>query len=182
MIGVTIERTCNSCGLPHAEADEYVCARCKRRARQIVLREGTYLTGAARFACELPIGECSHSTVGALWLATGFGALPVAIVVASTWGRAWEEMLDTLPPIAPEDEPEAYGFDGADDPGWQGLMQAVEAPGGYSNAEWPELAEGYAYQSNASGTGIVRTDAVRLEPLTRAWLDRLHIELAIERG
>lgn len=177
MIAVTIERTCDACGKPHSEPDECVCTRCRKRARQIVLREGTSLTGASRFACEIPIGECSHSTVGALWLATGFGALPVAIVVASTWERAWEALLDALPSVAPEDEPDAYGFDGADDPDWQSLLQAVETPGW---GEWPELAPGYAYQGNASGTGIVRTDAVQLQPLTRAWLDRLSIELTIE--
>ena len=68
----------------------------------------------------------------------------VGLVRALSWHGAWYLVEDEiLEPIPEEDMPEAYGFD---------TLEELQA------AEWPDLAEGYSYQSNATGTGIVAHD------------------------
>ena len=66
------------------------------------------------------------------------------VVRALSWYDAWEIVEDEiLTPIPEEDMPEAYGFD---------TLEELQA------AEEPDLAEGYSYQSNATGSGIVQHD------------------------
>ena len=52
----------------------------------------------------------------------------------------------------------------------------------FRSNDWPELVEGYSYQSNATGTGIVAHDlnGEQLEPLTVDLLERLEIALIIK--
>ena len=68
----------------------------------------------------------------------------VGLVRALSWHDAWEIVEDEiLTPIPEEDMPEAYGFD---------TLEELQA------AEEPDLVEGYSYQSNATGSGIVQHD------------------------
>ena len=65
-----------------------------------------------------------------------------------------------MTPIPDEDVPEAYGFD---------TLKELQA------AEEPDLEEGYSYQPNATGSGIVQHDlnGEALDELTPALLETL---------
>jgi len=81
--------------------------------------------------------------MGALYAYRDAGGL-VGIVRALSWHGAWETVEDEiLTPIPEEDVPEAYGFD---------TLEELQA------AEDPDLVEGYSYQPNATGSGIVQHD------------------------
>ena len=86
---------------------------------------------------------------------------PRVFVTADTFETAWEEAVDALPAIPADEVPEAYGFD-TDEELAAAASKAVrrenESPGTYGTYgedQTPNLAEGYEYQSNATGTGIV---------------------------
>jgi len=103
---------------------------------------------------------------GPLWV-FGEECGPEMLIRARSFADAWDIMLDESPPI-PEDEIyEAYGFDGWCDGGYE-RTQTVYSPAtakkrferAIADAEagerdYPELLEGYEYQPNSSGTGIV---------------------------
>jgi hypothetical protein len=68
----------------------------------------------------------------------------VGLVRALDWDWAWEIVEDEILTPIPDDEiPEAYGFN---------TLEELQA------AEEPDLVEGYSYQSNATGSGIVAHD------------------------
>lgn len=80
---------------------------------------------------------------GSLYAYRDAGGL-VGLVRASSWEDAWGIVEDEiLTPITDDDLPEAYGFD---------TLEEFQA------AEEPDLVEGYSYQSNATGSGIVAHD------------------------
>jgi hypothetical protein len=116
------------------------------------------------------------------WFVAGheFGA--TILVHADSFESAWEEWIDESPTIEESDLPDAYGIDetpemasweeshpapfgaGSDFSAWAELMHAEamrilqawdrDARDG-TRKDYPELIEGYEYQSNATGTGIV---------------------------
>ena len=83
------------------------------------------------------------------------------VVRAQSWHDAWEIVEDEiLTSIPDEDVPEAYSFD---------TLEELQA------AEEPDLEEGYSYQPNATGSGIVQHDlnGEALDELTPALLETL---------
>ena len=101
--------------------------------------------------------RCWDDGMGQLWLYQDAGGT-LGVVRAQTWEDAYDCVLDEiLTPIPADEVAEAYGFPD------QAALDAAIAAG----AE-PELVEGYQYQSNATGTGIVPIDlnGELLEPLT----------------
>ncbi len=95
------------------------------------------------------------------------------LVRAQTACDAHEIVLDYLPAISPDEVHEAYGFDS--DAELQQAVALAEATGDY-----PELVEGYAYQPNAVGTGIVDVGHYgRLWTLTLDEIRRGDISVAV---
>ena len=111
------------------------------------------------------------------------------VAQADSWESAYETVIDTLHPIAQSEVPEAYGFDG-----WcSGGYKRTEANYSPETAQarfdkatkaepYPELIEGYRYQSNTTGTGIVSISlgGESLLPLTPALLARLGWRLVVK--
>jgi len=98
---------------------------------------------------------------GTLWVFRNASGLAV-VVRTSDWSSAYEIVDDEIKtPIDEDDIPEAYGFN-------DGLPE-----GGIQDDT--NLIEGYIYQSNATGSGIVEYDlnGEYLEPLTPELLSRL---------
>lgn len=100
----------------------------------------------------------------------GFGDLYIhrdsmginGIVRANSWHEAYECVLDEiLTPISVEDAKELFDEMGSEE---------------------ADLPEGYQYQSNSTGTGIVYTDlnGDYLDKLNKELLDELEIELIIK--
>lgn len=139
----------------------------------IKLKDDTTLVSATARSQE--ILTVDEDWWGHLWVATGYGS-SFAVVNARGFEVAYEALLDALPPIAEADIHEAYGFygDNAAEEYAEALREARQGTG-----DWPELGEGYAYQPNATGTGIVEVDGLYLEPLTRRELEAWDIHLQI---
>lgn len=83
--------------------------------------------------------------IGSIWVYSSAdrGGI-VAVIRAKSLESAYEIMLDESPTISEEDVPEAYGYDSVEE-----LNKVLE------DGDYPELLEGYQYQANFSGTGIV---------------------------
>jgi len=114
------------------------------------------------------------------WYDDGYGPLwayrnslsVVGVVRAQTWHDAYEIVLDEiLTPIDDNEVPEAYGFYGPD-----ARRQMEEA-----EPEDMELQEGYQYQPNSTGTGIVSTDinGDSLDELTSGFWKWLELDIKI---
>ena len=67
------------------------------------------------------------------------------LIIAPDFDSAYEEYLDNTQTIDTTELPEAYGLS---DEEYLDLLTD-------ENSEFPELVEGYSYQPNATGTGIV---------------------------
>jgi hypothetical protein len=96
------------------------------------------------------------------------------IIRAQDWHSAYEIAIDESPTVPVEELHEAYGFETREE------MEKADklAQGGL--AEWPDLQEGYQYQSNASGTGVVFSGYYEwLEPFTSEYLKREEIRIRI---
>ena len=110
------------------------------------------------FGNEVP---CVETWDDHLWaLCDEFG--PRVFVTADTFENAWEEAVDALPAIPADEVHEAYGFDTDEElaaAASKADRRENESPGTYGEQrgedQTPSLAEGYEYQSNATGTGIV---------------------------
>ena len=134
---------------------------------QIELKSNTFLASATagQFDRELRV----YSDWGSLWVAgEEFGASWV--IQANSWEDAYEIWVDERPTVEEFDLFEAYGCK-SDEEFQRKLVDGAEL----------ELAEGYRYQSNFSGTGIVFTGYYEwLEGLTRETMDRLEIKIKLE--
>ncbi len=102
---------------------------------------------------------------------------PDALILAGSWESAYEAWIDESPTITEAELPEAYLVPGADSyqtfddlaresikktegESWEDHHARVVAEGlrllrALPADACPELAEGYQYQSNSTGTGIV---------------------------
>jgi hypothetical protein len=95
---------------------------------------------------------------------------PTHLIRASSFDDAWEAWVDSQNTVAEDDLWEAYGFDSEDsykafnllfgqdlkEQAWViAKADGIEGCGVTVPNDYPLLAEGYEYQSNASGTGIV---------------------------
>lgn len=132
---------------------------------------------------------------GPLWILRDTCGI-VGIVRCQTYEDAYEIAGDEFrTPIAPEDIPEAYGaYDHLRDylvsQGHEDTYDLRDFANRYApiyfdivkaNDNCPELIEGYEYQSNATGTGIVAVDldGEALDPLTPELCERLDIEMLV---
>lgn len=101
---------------------------------------------------------------------------PVGLIRTIDWYSAYDLVLDEiLTPIKPDRVPEAYGFDCPRD----FELACQTTIDGYPDRE---LAEGYHYQSNMTGTGIVASDPeyATLNQLTPGLVDIHNIEIQLE--
>lgn len=142
---------------------------------------------------------------GPLWVFCN--SLGVAgIVRAQSWESAYERVRDDiLSPIPPEDVIEAYGYythpenplDMENNKIWFACKGAGEKLGRFGSEEEankfclaqisldPEgvdLREGYAYQGNATGSGIVMHDlnGESLDPLTMERIEKFGLKIETE--
>ena len=113
---------------------------------------------------------------GPLWIyCTSTGV--TGIVRDMSFEKAYDCVLDEiLLPIPEEELYEAYGFDSQED-----FKKAADKAS--ENEEYLDLVEGYRYQPNSSGTGIVSTDlnGESLEELTSETWKRLGLKIKIKR-
>lgn len=112
--------------------------------------------------------------MGPLWIMRDSMGI-VGIVRAQTWHDAYSIVEDEfLPTVEPTDIYEAYGFDSSAE------FNARDT----SKDDSMELAEGYSYQSNSTGTGIVVHDlnGEALDPLTVELCERLELVVTIKFG
>lgn len=90
------------------------------------------------------------------------------VISARSWDSAYEACIDEMRTIDDKEVFEAYGFDSQSD------MDACE------NWDDINLIEGYRYQSNFTGTGIVGVGHMEsLDPLTPDYLKQSGIQLTI---
>jgi hypothetical protein len=90
--------------------------------------------------------------------------MPRCVIVAKSFEDAYEAFIDYLPTVPQDELYEAYGFESDDE-----FQEALDSD------ECPELCDGYSYQANFSGTGVVDTMYVGLTPWSRHCGVRLHI-------
>lgn len=155
---------------------------------QLTPKDCTSFVAAAQHGSALRVWDDGY---GPLWVYRGPYGIRV-IVRAQTWETAYEAAIDTLPTIPPQEIPEAYGFNGWDSAGKRTetvyspetaktRFDAYLAAAERGEHDLPELIEGYQYQSNASGTGIVSTDYDdRLDPLTIELLRDLDLQIKLK--
>ena len=94
---------------------------------------------------EVIVEDCGDTTV---WVFSELHG-PRYIVMADTLEGAFEAVCDHAPPVTEDDIHEAFNL----------TRQEYEALTANSTPEaWPDLADGYHYQPNATGTGIVQFD------------------------
>ena len=139
--------------------------------KQITLKDDTSLIACTR--------EGIINTYTLVTYDDGFGPLwiygheygPTIIVRAMSFEAAYEIAIDESLTIAPSEVPEAYGFDTQEE-----LSAVVEA------GEYPDLLEGYQYQSNATGTGIVEVGHYEwCEELTPESIERFSLKITIAK-
>lgn len=159
---------CEACGLPRPTTDT------QATARDPLIFDSNELVGAYRVPDYAIRGETfcegSYARDSARPLATiddGFGQLYVYgnetgathIARADSFESALGAIYDELPTIPESDVPEAYGFETREQ-----LLGA--------DTDTLELCEGYYYQDNSSGTGIV-------DPGHHEWCHELDRERAV---
>jgi len=118
--------------------------------------------------------------IGRLWLYRS-ADFDMGVVRAQTFEDAYDCVLDEiLRPIDQDEVPEAYGFYG---PNKQAELDAAVEKAKESG-DYPELVEGFMYQPNSTGTGIVSIslNGECLEPLTDELLKECHLHVEIEKG
>jgi hypothetical protein len=111
---------------------------------------------------------------GPWWLYRDASGL-MCFIRARSYESAYEVFLDEFAwRISEDDLPEAYGLSKQE-------FEQFNDRLGCCPGEYPDLIEGYHYQPNATGTGIVSVDlnGESLEPVTGALLERLNIKLSL---
>lgn len=165
----------------------------------VSIRDDETLVKAVRTAhdgerCNLPIADNGE---GQLWLyEESFG--PMGVVRAKTWEKAYEAVQDYIMRVVPEsDLLEAYGFSIVKHNGryhvcselleggvreFSDELDAREFVLVYVLENHVPLVEGFEYQPNGTGTGIVEYDLndQHLQPLTRALADEYAITVIVE--
>lgn len=123
---------------------------------QIEPKDETRLARA--FTCHGSEIKTYDDGCGPLWIVRGVYGVR-RIIRARSWEAAYEIHIDEEPPIEVGELWQAYGFD-TPEAFEAAIAQARES------GDWPDLIEGYQYQSNSTGTGIVSVDYdERLDPL-----------------
>jgi hypothetical protein len=138
----------------------------------IELKDGTQLAGAKTSSgYDLRYYD---DCMGPLWVCgEEFG--PSWIIRAQSYESAYEIWTDERPTIPQDEVHEAYGFDSDAD------MLECDRQCREGWREYPDLIEGYTYQSNFSGTGIVATGHCEwLHELTPERLRDIGVSIRIE--
>ena len=167
------------------------------RERPVALKDATVVKSVTMAGGHEVLHDCDDSQAsydGHLWLYRDAEGQAV-IVGGRSWESAFERAMDTLPEIPASDLPEAHGYDGWCDGGYeitlatyspetaQARFEAACARAHEGDGEYPELIEGYRYQSNTGPEGTcitsVSLNGERLEPLTPALLARLGWRLRV---
>lgn len=115
--------------------------------------------------------------MGPLWIFRDTMGI-VGIVRAQSWVDAYSIVEDEFLPVVPVDKVyEAYGFD--NEFAFHAAIKIAEETKNY-----PDLLEGYSFQSNSTGTGIVEHDlnGEDLSPLTLELCERLKIQVFVKLG
>ena len=137
---------------------------------QITLKPDTeILKVTTRF--DNPIPFVTEDFEAPLWIYSwdAYGS-PTMVISADSWEIAYDACIDELPTIATSEVYEAYGFDDQ-----ASFDQALE-----NDPDSLELDEGYRYQSNATGTGIVNVGLYEgLSPLTTEYVKQAGIKITI---
>jgi len=82
------------------------------------------------------------------WYLFGHEFGPVWLIRADSFQSAWEIAIDESPTIDVDDIHEAYDMS-------KDEFEAKSHAERNEDGDWPDLVEGYEYQSNATGSGIV---------------------------
>lgn len=133
--------------------------------KQITIKPDTLLHSATDGSREIAVINDGWDD-RPVWLveqASGNFGCVVAVVAERSFEAAYSAWVDEAPTVPPEDLHDAYGFNTPQ--AYQDAVAVAEELETYV-----PLADGYTYQGNASGTGIVYTADTTLGPLTR---DRL---------
>lgn len=112
---------------------------------------------------------------GPLWIMRDSMGI-VGIVRCQSWHDAWSIVEDEFLPVVPRDElHDAYNLSREE---FDSLSHAERNETG----NWPDLAEGYSYQSNSTGTGVVAHDlnGEALDPLTPELAAHLEIKIVVK--
>lgn len=134
------------------------------KLKHIFLKEGTAVVGATHTEQDFDLSFHDDSIGGnPLWLIAeecGAWIVPRMLVCAKSFEEAFYLAIDNLPTIDEEEVKEA--------------CEATEEGDGSF-----DLASGYSYQGNATGTGIVHSGGLHVKPLTRSAMDTHGIKLQI---
>ena len=135
--------------------------------------------------------------MGPLWLYRDASGCRTAVVRALGWEDAYELVTDYILPTTGEDSlPEAYGYyihrrgarrwdvEKPDETllgSYPSEDEAQQAALDHAGKTYADLVEGYRYQPNATGTGIVEYDinGEFLEPLSERLLEEIGVQLVI---
>jgi len=132
-----------------------------------MIRDDERLTGARVDGSAVNVYD---NGFGSLWLYQNYEA-PTWIVRAQSFEEALETVYDEMRPVPEDEVHEAYGFDTRAE--FDAAVRKLDGSGDYL-----ELTDGFYYQSNASGTGIVFPGYHEaLEELTPALAERLGVEI-----
>ena len=137
---------------------------------QVTLKPDTELK-SVRTRFDNPIQFVTEDFEAPLWIYSfdAYGS-PTMVISADSWESAYEACIDELTTIPASEVYEAYGFDDQ-----ATFDQAVE-----NDPDSLDLDEGYRYQSNCTGTGIVNVGYCEgLNPLTTQYLKESGIKLTI---
>ena len=148
----------------------------KTAPAQISLKPATLITRATHTAQDFELKTADDGCgENPLWISVevcGAWGVPRAIVCAQNEGQAYEMAVDEMPTVEPGDLHEAYGMEKEE---YEQFLLTFDP----MSDESPELAEGYTFQSNSSGTGIVYTMDLHILPLTRERMEAYEIKLQI---
>lgn len=106
---------------------------------------------------------------GNFWVFRDTGGI-VGIVRARTWEDAYSIVEDEFLPVVPvEDIHECYDM----------TAEQYAKKSANNGEDWPDLVEGYSYQSNSTGSGIVHHDlnGESLDVLTLELIEHLEIKV-----
>jgi hypothetical protein len=93
--------------------------------------------------------------------ACGAWIVPRMVIQARTWEDAWGALEDQLPPVPQDELHEAYDMTEAEFAAAIERMDQQRDAG--EDVDYPELTDGYSYQSNSTDSGIVETGDMTLE-------------------
>jgi hypothetical protein len=139
------------------------------RKRELIKDDETLSSAFSEFGREISTYDDGS---GRLWVYSHEFS-PTWIVRADSFESALECVYDEMEPIPASELYEAYGFDTEEE-----YKESVRRT---DEEDIPDLIEGYSYQANATGTGIVNHGHYEgLTELTNEIIETLKISILIE--